>query len=346
MLRFTGSTNRRRKCEVDLSELEGKKILVTGASGLIGRTLVSLLLTHKGKAPIQVVALVRNEEKARRVFSALPQNNLEYLVSDVCNLKPQDMGIDYIIHGANQTASKAFTGEPVEVILGAVAGTKNVLEFARVNPVKSVVYLSTMEVYGAPTTDDKIDELAPTDLNTMSVRSSYPESKRLCECLCASYASQYGVPVKVVRLTQTFGEGVSYHDGRVFAEFARCVIEGRDIVLKTKGETKRNYLYTVDAAEAIFTVLLHGTVGQAYNAANEATYCSIYEMAQMVAEKFGGGKVQVQICEENDLSGFGYAPVLKMNLDCKKLKDLGWCAKTSLEEAYKKMIVFMKENSD
>ena len=119
----------------------------------------------------------------------------------------------------------------------------------------------------------------------MNVRSSYPESKRLCESLCSAYASEYGVPAKVVRLTQTFGVGVSYNDGRVFAEFARCAIEGRDIVLKTKGQTKRNYIDIDDAVNAIFTVLLKGVAGEAYNVANEDTYCSIYEMANMVAEK-------------------------------------------------------------
>ena len=76
------------------------------------------------------------------------------------------------------------------------------------------------------------------------------------------------MPTRIVRLTQTFGTGVSYNDGRVFAEFARCVIEQRDIILKTKGETKRSYLYTADAVTAILTVLLNGETGAAYNAAN------------------------------------------------------------------------------
>ena len=89
-----------------------------------------------------------------------------------------------------------------------------------------------MEVYGAPSEESKITESSPSELDTMSVRSCYPESKRICECLCASYASQYGVPAKVVRLTQTFGHGVEYSDKRVFAEFARSVIEKKNIVLK------------------------------------------------------------------------------------------------------------------
>ena len=154
-------------------------------------------------------------------------------------------------------------------------------------------------------------------------------------------ASQYGVPSKVVRLTQTFGPGVQYNDGRVFAEFARCAIEGRNITLHTKGETKRSYLCTEDAVNAILTVLLKGQDGEAYNAANEDTYCSIYEMAKLVANECAGGKIKVVI-EETDASTFGYAPTLHMNLDSKKIRHLGWEPKDGLLDMYSKMIDSMK----
>ena len=168
----------------------------------------------------------------------------------------------------------------------AIEGTKATLDFALENKAQSFVYLSTMEVYGSPSTDEKIYEDHSTNIDTMNPRSSYPEGKRAAECLCTAYYKQYGLNTKVVRLTQTFGEGISYDDTRVFAEFTRCIIENKDIVLHTKGETKRNYLYVGDAVTAIFTVLEKGEPSQAYNAANENTYCSIYEMAQMVVQEF------------------------------------------------------------
>lgn len=208
---------------------------------------------------------------------------------------------------------------------------------------RGIVYLSSMEVYGSPLNDLKIDEKHGTNLDTMKVRSCYPESKRMCESLCASYSSEFGVPAKVVRLTQTFGPGVKYDDGRVFAEFARCAIERRNIVLKTKGETRRSYLYTEDAVNAILTVLYNGIPGQAYNAANEETYCSIYEMAKMVAGRFGDNSVKVLV-EETNPEKLGYAPVLYMNLDTTKLHNLGWKAKFNLESMYQNMIEDMKIN--
>lgn len=325
-----------------LSDFEGSKILITGASGLIGKALVKALLLHHGQKPIEVFALVRNLQKAEQAFSAFPQEHLHYIACDICELAPEDLGINYIIHGASKTASKEFVAEPVEVILNSVVGTKNVLDFARINPIKGFVYLSTMEVYGAPTTEEKIKEDSVSNVDTMRVRSSYPESKRLCESLCAAYSSQYAVPAKVVRLTQTFGEGVEYDDGRVFAEFARCAIEGRDIVLKTKGETKRNYIDVNDAANAILTVLLNGKVREAYNVANEETYCSIYEMACMVAKEFGQGKINVCVEEDKDIEKLGYAKTLKMNLSAAKLNDLGWAARVPLSQMFANMIDEMK----
>jgi nucleoside-diphosphate-sugar epimerase len=329
---------------LNLSSLEGKKVFITGATGLIGRAIVMRLLSYKGGNPITVIALVRDKNKADKIFSGLKNENLQYIVGDVSNIKLDNMGIDYIIHGTSQTSSKAFVDGPAEVIIDNFNGTKNLLEFARINDVKSFVYLSTMEVYGVNLDDEKVYEDNPSYLNTMQPRSCYPESKRLCECLCASFANEYSVPAKVIRLTQTFGEGVNYDDGRVFAEFARCAIEGRNIVLNTKGETKRNYLYIDDAVDAILTVLLFGKNGEAYNAANEETYCSIYEMAKMVAENFGNGKTSVVISQNDDIEKHGYAPTLKMNLSCNKLKALGWEATTDLQGAYCHMIEYMKRN--
>jgi nucleoside-diphosphate-sugar epimerase len=315
-------------------ELKNKTILVTGATGLIGKAIVFRLLAIGAN----VVVLVRDRQKAERLFG----DNVQYIVSDITSFEVKEMNLDYIIHGASNTSSKAFIENPVEVSFTALDGTRRVLELAKLCKIQGLVYLSSMEVYGTPTTDDKVFEDSSTSLDSMKVRSAYPESKRMCECLCSSYASEYDVPAKVVRLTQTFGPGVQYDDGRVFAQFARCAIEEKDIILHTKGETKRNYLYTEDAVDAILTVLLKGKVGEAYNAANEDTYCSIYEMANLVAKECSEGCINVLV-EEQDVSKFGYAPTLHMNLNTRKLRDLGWKPSTDLKNMFTNMISDMKK---
>ena len=326
------------------SELAGSAVLITGSTGLIGKTLIKKLLdyNHNAKNPVTIIACARNPEKARSVFGS-DFSDIYWITGDIREIKPKGISVDYIIHTASQTASKAFVTHPVETISVALDGTRNLLEFARTQNLKRFIYLSSMEVYGVFQTDEKINESYPSHLNTMDVRTCYPESKRMCESLCASYSSEYGIPFNVIRLTQTFGKGVEYQDTRVFAEFARCAIENRDIILKTKGTTKRCYLDVDDAAEAIFTVMLNDWSGEVFNAANEETYCSIYEMACLVAEQICENKIHVQI-KEDGTNKSGFAPELHMNLDTTKLSRLGWQAKTGLADMFKKLIDDMERN--
>lgn len=327
---------------VDFQRFSGKTFLVTGATGMIGQNLVYTLLeaNEELEQPIRIVALVRDANKAESIFGK--SEWIHFVVGDVTSPFPFDARIDYIVHAASQTASKAFVEDPVGVITTAYQGTLNILNIAKEANTSGMVYLSTMEVYGAPESEEKITEDHGTNLNTMKVRSSYAESKRMCECLCAAYAEKYGVPVKVMRLAQTFGPGVRYNDGRVFAEFARCAIEGKDIILHTAGETKRSYLYTADAVTAILAVLMDGKVGEAYNAANEDTYCSIRELARLFTEVFDDRAIRVKIQLE-DIEKMGYAPKLSMNLDTSKLKTLGWKALTPLPIMIKRLCKSMSE---
>ncbi len=329
---------------IDFSAFDGKRVLITGATGLIGSNLVNALLyygLHRDNPPT-VLALIRSKDKARRVFAAQIEQcpNLKLVQGDVTTLSLPDTDVDYIIHAASQTASRAFVDTPVETILTTLEGTRNMLELCREKGAR-MVYLSSMEVYGTPerghrVTEEEIGALLPT-----KVRNCYPLSKQMAECLCASYAAEYGVACSILRLTQTFGPGVAYQDGRVFAEFARCALEGRDIVLKTKGETRRSYLYTADAVSAVVTVLLRGKAGEAYTAANEDTFCSIYEMAQTVCHELADDRISVRI-EPCDVEKLGYAGTLFMDLDTGKLRSLGWRAVYGLSEMYRSMAKTMQ----
>lgn len=168
-----------------------------------------------------------------------------------------------------------------------------------------------------------------------------PKGKRLAECLCMSYASQYRVPVKVARLAQTFGAGVLPGENRVFAQFLRSALKGEDIVLHTKGQSVGNYCYTADAIEAILLLLVMGENGEAYTVVNEETTTAIADMADLVARYFSNGKSKV-VFDIPQNNSFGYAPDTKMRLSSQKLRNLGWTPRVSLFEAYKRMISDLK----
>lgn len=330
-------------------QLRGKTILITGATGLIGFTLAGALLCANQRygLDLTLLALVRSKARAQARFTGQLWNSsaLQLVVGDICDIPELACPIDYIVHGASQTSSKAFVKQPVETIRTALMGTLNVLELAKEKRVSGLVYLSSMEVYGYPQKGHKVTETEAGRLSPLEVRNSYPIGKLQCESLCRAYASEYSLPVMTARLTQTFGPGVSYDDGRVFAELARCVKEKRDIVLKTKGETERSYLYTADAAAAILTILLKGQPGQAYNVADESTYCSIAGMSQILAQSNG-----IEVCfdlESGDKNM--YLSVLYMDLDTSLLRSLGWSpiackgdtGAKKLEIMYRNMMEYM-----
>ena len=134
---------------------------------------------------------------------------------------------------------------------GHVQGTRNVLELARTHNGEKVLYVSTVEIYGEWKSEDGIKE---TDMGVMrcdNARACYPEAKRLCETMLATYEAQYGIQYVGVRLCHTFGPGIVLNDGRAFSEFIRNVLEGKDIVLQTDGSAERTYTYVADAIGAM-----------------------------------------------------------------------------------------------
>jgi nucleoside-diphosphate-sugar epimerase len=136
------------------------------------------------------------------------------------------------------------------------------------------------------------------------------------------------------RLAQTFGEVITENDNRVFAQFARSARADEDIVLHTEGKLCRCYCYTADAVEAMLYILLRGESGMAYNVANEDTYISIRDMAEMVCREFGKKmKVRIELKE-----GMGYSPTTYLRLDTTRLKALGWQPTHNLKEMFEAII--------
>jgi len=313
-----------------------RTVLITGATGLIGAALVR----HFSSVGDHVVAAVRDVDKSRRMFGSL--SGVETVFWDVTEPFGGSVpAVDWIVHAASETSSVNFVGHPVETIRTILSGAENVLRFAAGVSPSSVLFLSTMEVYGSPT----VEVVAEGDygyLDPVEVRSCYPEAKRMAENMCCAYAREYGVPVKIARLTQTFGEGVKYDDGRVFAEFARAILERRDIVLKTPGSTARCYCYIGDAVAAVETILAKGEVAVPYTVANEDTFCTIREMAEALVAKYPESGSRV-VFDFSDSEKRGFAPPFRMKLDCSRLRALGWRPKVGLMEAFDWMMKDMQK---
>ena len=326
------------------TELEGKTIAVTGSTGLLGACMVHCLLALKAQRGINlhIVAVARNMEKAVHLFGE-EHEELSYYQYDFSSTEPfqPKRKVDYLFHFAAPTASKDFIEKPVETMNTVYMGMQNILNYAEQAKLESLVLASTLEVYGTitddstPLTEDKQGYLDP-----MATRSSYPLAKRAAEGLCHNYAVEKQVKVKVARLAQTFGAGVSKQDNRVFAQFARSVIHNENIILHTTGELSRCYCYTTDAISAMLYILLKGEDGTAYNVANEATYISIRQMAKLVAKTFNPDHVHVVIEMQE---GLGYSPTTKLHLDTQRIQTLGWTPYYNMKDMFGRLIASMKE---
>jgi nucleoside-diphosphate-sugar epimerase len=336
--------------KIDFEFFRNKTILITGATGLVGSLTAKALLycNQVHHLNLKVLALIRNLEKANNLFEDdfgldIANGALKFVVADLSEGLPEvDGSCDYIIHAAAVTTSKLMVSDPVGTIKTAVEGTDRILKFAVEKKCSSLVYLSSMEIYGQPTDIEHTTEQALGYVDLTSPRSCYPEGKRMCECLCTAYAAQYGLNVKSARLAQTFGAGILPSENRVFAQFARSAMAGTDIILHTTGTSEGNYVYTGDAVTAILMLLISGEAGQAYNVANEDNHCTIRQMAEMVAGEIAGGKINVIIDIPENSGALGYAPAVRMHLDASKLRGLGWKPQVSLAEAYRRMITWMK----
>lgn len=321
-------------------DLEGKTILITGATGLIGSTMLRCLCA--AIKDINIIAPVRNISKAKRMFSSFA-GSLTLVESDLATLSFRNLPtIDYVIHCAAPTSSRFFVEHPVETYRSIHDITAHLLDETRRNNVQRFVYLSSLEVYGTILDDTKeVTEDVQGYINPLSIRSSYPIAKRATECLCHLYAMQYDMNITIARLTQTTGAGISADDNRIIAQFARLAANGEDIILHTTGESSRPYCYTTDAVSAILYILLKGEKGEAYNVANAETYISARDMAYYLQQNFAPTiNVRIEVSETNC-----YAPPTKLRLSTRKLQSLGWQPQYDLNEIFTNLIADISSTS-
>lgn len=325
----------------NIDQYKNKSFFITGGTGFLGSLIIRtlFLLNKKYNLNLKIIFYIRNKEKLENIFKEELKNiNYDIVIGNLNSEIKYEGKIDYIFHCANTTNSLEMIEKPVETISSIFEGTKYTLELAKDKNIESMVYLSSMEVYGQVMTESLITEKELGYIDILKTRSSYSEGKRAAECLCKCYSSEYDIPIKIARLAQIFGPGISKDDNRVFAQFMRSALRKEDIVLHTTGESKGNYCYTVDCIRALFLLLNKGKNGEAYNVVNEETNISIKEMAYLVANEIFSYKVNVKI--EIPKEDKGYAPTTKLKLSGEKLRKLNWQPETNLKEIYIKLKEF------
>ena len=308
--------------DLPYDDLAGKAVAVTGATGLVGSYLLRALdaVNRAHGLKLRLIALCRKPEAAKDRLSGM--ENLSILSYDACAPLNANFRADFTVHAASNAHPLAFSSDPVGTMQANLLGTMQLLEHVRATGGR-LLFLSTGEIYGENPELASFDDHSFGSIDPMRFRACYPESKRAAETLCASYAQQYGVDALVARLTYTYGPTITKESSRADAQFLRCALEGRDIVLKSPGTQIRSYCYAADTVSALITLLLKGATGEAYNVANPDCSPSIREYAQTLADLAG---VQLIFDLPPEAERAGYSAVTRAVLDPGKLMRLGWRA--------------------
>lgn len=327
---------------IDWEKLGNKNIMITGATGLIGRYFINLIMYKNEKESLncKIIALSRSEEKIKGIFGDYLTNDcFEYIVCDVSNSIEYKDNVDYIIHGASNTHPVQYVEDPIGTLKTNIFGTNNLLELASIKKTKKFLFLSSFEVYGDVKNKKKIAENDFGIVDSTILRSCYPESKRASESLCEAFSSQKDMNISIIRLSRVFGPTMDITSTLATSQFIKNGINNEDIVLKSNGEQLYSYNYVGDAVMAILIVLLHGKNKEAYNVSDEGFDISLKSFAQIVARH---SNREVVFSLPNEIEKCGFSNSIMTVLNSNKIKLLGWHVDKGIDDRIKNTIDILK----
>lgn len=341
-------------------KLRGKRFLISGATGMIGCTLIQVLMDRNDRFALgcSVTALGRNMEKGHErlgeywgrddfTFVRCDINDMENLRGAVREAAAEPEGgalcVDYIFHAASNTHPLAYASDPIGTVVTNIIGLNNLLELASELGAERFLFASSNEIYGENRGDiERFDEkyCGYIDCNTM--RAGYTESKRAGEALCQAYIRQKGLDVVIPRFTRSFGPTLLKTDTKALSQFIWKGAAGEDIVLKSAGTQYFSYTYVMDAVSGLLTCLTKGVCGEAYNIADESCDIRLKDLARIIAD-YTGRQVVFEIPDEAETAG--YSKATKALLDSSRLKALGWKAQFPIRTALEHTIDILREIS-
>ena len=327
---------------LDWNIFKNKTVMVTGANGFIPFYIAATFLELKN---VKVIAVVRNEEKAKIKFKEyLNDKNLELVVHDISFPFDYNKKIDFIIHAASQASPKYYGIDPVGTLKANSLGTSYLLDLAVKHNVEKFIYISIGEIYGK--LNDNIENIKENycgEIDCTDIRSCYSESKRMGENMCVCYSKQYNIPVNILRLAHIYGPGISLDDGRVFADFVKNILNNENIVINSDGSAKRCFLYITDMIKALFYIIFYGKNAEAYNIASNQEV-SILELANILIDLYPEKRLKVEFNKNICKSGYIKSKSSRIKLNTDKLKNLGWNESVNIKTGFKRMVKSYNNN--
>lgn len=274
-----------------LPMFDGEGVLVAGGAGFLGAYFVDLLAAWNesgARQPCQIYCLdtfITGLPKRLAHLGGRPYFHM--IKQSVAGPIPAEIRAGYVLHFASIASPTFYRKYPIETIDSNVAGTRNLLEYSLRNRAKSMLFLSTSEIYGDPPADRvPTKEDYRGNVSCTGPRACYDESKRLGETLCVNFFRSKGVPVKIARPFNVYGPGLRIDDKRVIPDMFSGAFFSKEIVLLSDGTPSRSFCYVTDALDGFVKILLSGHNGESFNVGNDTEEISMRRLAETVASLF------------------------------------------------------------
>src|ERR1700740_297878 len=259
-----------------------KRVLITGAAGFLGSHLCDKFI-KEGYHVIAMDNLITGD--MRNIEHLMKLEPFEFHHHDVTKHIHIAGELDYIMHFASPASPIDYLKIPIQTLKVSSLGTHNVLGLARVKKAR-VLVASTSEVYGDPNVHPQPEEYWG-NVNPIGMRSCYDEGKRCAETLFFDYRRQHNMPIKVVRIFNTYGPRMHPHDGRVVSNFIVQALKDENITIYGDGSQPRSFCYVDDLVEAMLRMMdTPGDVTGPINIGNPNEF-TIRELAEIVIELTG-----------------------------------------------------------
>ncbi len=342
----------------EFKALEGRNLLITGGAGFLGHYLVQSALhwNHaRAKHPIHITVFDNYGRGVPEWLKRLRDNhNLRLETQDLVKPLPASMGdFQYIIHAASIASPTYYRKDPIGTMDANVTGLRNLLEYARSQkqsgkPFESFLFYSSSEIYGDPPPQDiPTPETYRGNVSCTGPRACYDEAKRYGETLCVNFAGQFGVPVRSARPFNNYGPGLKITDRRVLPDYARDILNGRDITMLSDGSPKRTFCYVADAICGYYKILVKGRPGEAYNIGVEKPEISMLELAEKLAalgRELFGYRGKVVRGESQDKEYLLDNPNRRCPVIEKARKELGYHPSIALDEGLRRSLLWYGGN--
>lgn len=313
-------------------EVRGSRVFITGGTGFFGCWVLSLMVrvNQRFNTGMRATVLTRIPDRARVRLRDIADNpNVTLHAGDVTTFDYVNDSFDYVFHMAGEPHGPRYAENPYEMADDMVVGIRRVLECVEARSLRKLLFISTGAVYGPQPNVDKIAENTPANLEPIASRRAYADAKKQGEDL----ALESGVPTIIARPFAFIGPGLPTDASFAASQFLSDGLAGRTIRVRN-GNVVRSYLYAADLAEWLWTLLIRGQPGRAYNVGSKQA-TTLADLARTVADEC---QVDVDIQEMN--AAERYVP------NTQRVKDeLGLTQTVDLATAVKRTVQWHREQA-